>query len=62
MVYDIRFGPSAQTPEQRARVLAQMKDAVPSLKKTTVLAQQLYARYVAGELSWLDVYQALHTT
>lgn len=62
MAYDARFGPSAQTPEQRALVLAQMKDAVPSLKKPTVFAQQLYARYVAGELSWLDVEQALLVT
>lgn len=59
MVYDARFGPSAQTPEQRALVLVQMKDAVPGLKKPTVFVQQLHARYVAGELSWLAVEQAL---
>jgi preprotein translocase subunit Sec63 len=63
MAYDTRFGPSAQTPDQRVRVLKQMQAAVPSLKtRTTALAQQLYARYIAGELSWLEVHQALKTT
>jgi hypothetical protein len=63
MAYDTRFGPSAQTPEQRALVLAQMHDAIPSLKtNATAVAQQLYARYVAGELSWLDVHEALKTS
>ncbi|MGI4874559.1 MAG: hypothetical protein ACRYFX_25675 [Janthinobacterium lividum] len=63
MVYDTRFGPSAQTPEQRARVLGQMQAALPSLKtKATAGARQLYARYVAGELSWLDVHEALQAT
>lgn len=63
MAYDTRFGPSAQTPAQRARVLAQMQDALPGLKtKTTALTRQLYARYVAGEPSWLDVHDALHVT
>lgn len=62
MVYDTRFGPSVQTPAQRAQVLARMHDALPSLKtRATVVAQQLYARYVAGELSWLDVHEALRT-
>jgi hypothetical protein len=62
MAYDTRFGPSAQTPEQRALVLTQMRDAVPSLKtKTTAFSQQLFARYVAGELSWLEVHEALQT-
>ncbi|MGI4742686.1 MAG: hypothetical protein ACRYG7_46600 [Janthinobacterium lividum] len=61
MAYDVRFGPSAQTPEQRALVLAQMKAAVPSLKNAPAFAQRLYARYVAGELSWLEVDQALNT-
>ena len=61
MAYDTRFGPSAQTPEQRARVLTRMRDAVPSLKtKATAFAQQLFTRYVAGELSWLEVHAALH--
>lgn len=62
MVYDARFGPSAQTPEQRAWVLQQLQDTIPVLKtKATPGAQQLYARYVAGELSWTDVRQALNT-
>ncbi|GAB3637945.1 hypothetical protein GCM10027422_35350 [Hymenobacter arcticus] len=63
MAYDTRFGPSAQTPEQRARVIGQMQDALPSLKRhTTALARQLYAGYVAGELSWLEVHATLHAT
>ncbi|MGI4742645.1 MAG: hypothetical protein ACRYG7_46395 [Janthinobacterium lividum] len=63
MTYDTRFGPSAQTPEQRAQVLAQMQTTIPSLKiKATAFARQLYARYVAGELSWQDVHYALQAT
>ena len=63
MMYDIRFGPSAQTPEQRALVLVQMHDAIPSLKtKAAAFGQQLFARYVAGELSWLEVHDILHAT
>ena len=55
-----KFGPSAQTPEQRAWVLAQMQIVLPRLKtKATAYAQQLYARYVAGDLTWLEVHQAL---
>ena len=50
MVYDVRFGPSAQTPAQRAWVLEQLQAALPSLEtKATAYARQLYARYVAGE-------------
>ncbi|TGE08702.1 hypothetical protein [Hymenobacter fodinae] len=50
------YGPAAQTPEQRAYVLAQMQKAHPSLyKKATAYVAQLYRRYVAGELSWEDV-------
>lgn len=61
MAYDTRFGPSAQNPEQRALVLVQMRAAVPSLKgRPTALGQQLFARYVAGKLSWLEVHDALH--
>lgn len=60
MIPNPKFGPSAQTPEQRAWVLAQMQIVIPRLKtKATTYAQQLYARYVAGDLSWLEVYQAL---
>lgn len=63
MTYDSRFGPSAQTPEQRTWVLAQMQATLPNLKtKAPAFARQLYARYIAGELSWLDVDQALHPT
>ena len=60
MTYNSKFGPSAQTPEQRAWVLTQMQAVIPGLKKhATAFAQQLYARYVAGELSWPEVRQAL---
>lgn len=60
MGYDPKFGPSAQTPQQRAWVLAQMQTVIPSLKaKATAHAQQLYQRYVAGELSWYEVRQAI---
>lgn len=62
MTYDTRFGPGAQPPAQRARVLAQMQATLPSLKKAPACARQLYARYVAGELSWLDVHQAQQGT
>ncbi|MDF7815075.1 hypothetical protein [Hymenobacter sp. YC55] len=51
MAPDVRFGPYAQTPTQRARVLQQMQAIVPSLhKKAPAAAQLLYARYVAGEV------------
>lgn len=53
MEYNPKFGPAAQTPEQRAWVLAQMLELIPSLKtRMTAYARQLHARYVAGELSW----------
>jgi len=55
-----KFGPAAQTPEQRAWVLAQMQAVIPSLKtKATAYARHLYSQYVAGELSWLQMRQAL---
>ena len=61
MTYDARFGSTAQTPAQRARVLEQLQAALPGLKtKATTHARQLYARYVAGELTWADVRQALN--
>jgi hypothetical protein len=61
MAYDARFGPAAQTPAQRAGVLEQLKAALPYLKtNATPSARQLYARYVAGELSWAGVRQALN--
>ena len=60
MAFDPRFGPSAQTPQQRANVLRQLQATHPRLKThATPYAQQLYARYVAGELSWPDVRRAL---
>lgn len=60
MNYNPIFGPAAQTREQRAWVLKQMQATFPSLKtKATTYASQLYERYVAGELSWLQVRQAL---
>ena len=62
MLYDPKFGPAAQTPTQRAWVLEQMQRMIPSLKtKATAYTQQLYQRYVAGELSWNEVYQARTT-
>lgn len=60
MVHDARFGPSAQTPEQRAWVLQQMQAVIPSLRtKATAHTRALYARYVAGELSWADMRRRL---
>ncbi|MBJ6108053.1 hypothetical protein JAO73_03450 [Hymenobacter sp. BT523] len=60
MPHDPRFGPNAQTPQQRANVLRQLQLTHPRLKtKATPFAQHLYARYVAGELSWPDVRRAL---
>jgi hypothetical protein len=60
MSHNPKFGPAAQTPEQRAWVLEQMPRVIPSLKtKVTAYKQQLYSRYIAGELSWLQVRQAL---
>ena len=60
MAFDPRFGPSAQTPQQRANVLRQLQLVHPRLKtKATAYAQQLYERYIAGELSWPDVRRAL---
>jgi hypothetical protein len=55
-----RFGPAAQTPAQRAWVVTQMHQAIPSLKKQlTAPARALYARYIAGELSWQQMRQAM---
>lgn len=65
MAYDARFGPSAQTPEQWALVLVQMlvQAALPSLQTNlSDFSRQLYARYVAGELSWLDVHALRYPT
>ena len=60
MAYDCKFGPMAQTPAQRAWVLEQMQDVIPALKtKATAYARQLYAQYVAGEISWPQMRQAI---
>lgn len=60
MTFNPKFGPAAQTPEQRAWVLEQMVRVMPALRtKATAYAQHLYACYIAGELSWLQVRQAL---
>ncbi|MGI4862589.1 MAG: hypothetical protein ACRYFZ_01610 [Janthinobacterium lividum] len=59
MLLDPKFGPAAQTPEQRTWVLEQMQRMIPGLKKNPcAYTQALYTRYVAGELSWPEVYQA----
>lgn len=51
-----KYGPAAQTPEQRAYVLTQMQKTHPSMyKKAPAHVDELYQRYVAGELSWQDV-------
>lgn len=56
MVSDPRYGPDAQTPEQRTRVLHQLQAVHPRLSThATAHARQLYARYVAGELVWAEV-------
>ena len=56
MVHDPKFGPNAQTPAQRAHVLQQLKAANPELvRKATPYAHHLYGRYIAGELSWVEV-------
>ena len=55
-----KFGPAAQTCEQRAWVLAQMQDMLPHLKKkVTPAVQNLYDQYIAGELSWVEMREAL---
>jgi len=60
MSYDLKFGTDAQTPDQRAYVLAQMQAVNPLLRtRATPYALQLYDRYIAGELSWTEVRQAL---
>lgn len=55
-----KFGPAAQTSEQRGWVLAQMQALCPRLQaNVTPYAQQLYAQYVAGELGWMEMRYAL---
>lgn len=56
MNYDLKYGPQAQTPEQRAYVLQQMKSANPTYYiRVTSCVAALFTRYVAGELSWEQV-------
>ncbi len=63
MAYNPKFGPAAQTPEARAWVLRQMQATIPSLKKSLApCAQLFYQRYIAGELSWAEMRQALAGT
>jgi hypothetical protein len=58
--YNPAFGPAAQTPEQRAWVVKQMQQALPCLKKQlNAQASALYDRYVAGEMSWQQIRQAM---
>lgn len=58
--YNPDFGPAAQTPEQRAGVVKRMQQAIPSLKKqVNAQASALYAHYVAGEMSWQEIRQAM---
>ena len=62
MSYNAKFGPAAQTPAQRAWVLEQMQELLPSLQlSATVYVQQCYARYSSGELSWSEMRQTLLT-
>lgn len=61
MAYDTCFGPGAQPPEQRALMLAQLHSALSCLKiNAPAMARQLWARYIAGKLSWLAVHKSLY--
>lgn len=57
MAYDSKYGPCAQTPQQRAYVLQQMLTTYAPRRRRQAPAGlgQLYDRYVAGELSWNEV-------
>lgn len=56
MSHNSKFGPCAQTPQQRATIVAQLELAVPGLvTKANPYTRQLYVRYIAGELSWTEV-------
>lgn len=57
MAYNPKFGPAAQTPQQRAYVLQQMLAAcAPRWRhQASAYLRQLYDQYVAGELSWQEV-------
>ena len=59
LIVNPHFGPAAQTPAQRAVVLACMQQALPNLRKeASPYVAQLHARYLAGELTWPQVYEA----
>jgi len=62
MINDKPFAPAAQTRLPQAPDLAQQQ-AEDSSRQTHVstLAQQLYHRYMAGELKWEQV-RTLHST
>ena len=59
MPHDSRFGPAAQTPAARTWVLQQMQAVLPALRKASPATHALYDQYVAGELSWAEMRQAL---
>lgn len=62
MTHDLRFGPDAQTPAQRAQVLQRMQEVFPCLKKRlTEQIRALHRQYVAGELSWGQMRQAMES-
>ena len=51
-----KYGPAARTPAQRAGILQQMLAYyVQQRIKLPLHAHALHQRYVAGELSWLEV-------
>jgi hypothetical protein len=56
MLYNDKFGPAAQTPQQRKRILQQLLAiAATAQTKYPAHAPGLHQRYVAGELSWAEV-------
>ncbi|RTQ45910.1 hypothetical protein EJV47_24075 [Hymenobacter gummosus] len=57
MAYNPKYGPCAQTPQQRAYVLQQMLAACAPRwrRQASAYLGQLYDWYVAGELSWNEV-------
>lgn len=57
--YNSKFGPAAQTPAQRTRVMHQMQQALPSLTKQFKAQSALCAQYISGELSWEQLRQQL---
>ncbi|RPD49327.1 hypothetical protein DNI29_00545 [Hymenobacter sediminis] len=63
MAYNSKYGPSAQTPQQRAYILRQLQAANPSLyTRISARVRALYDRYVAGELTWGEVCLLRDTT